>query len=114
VDYEILQEYFMVADLLLSTSYQDAGPASPFQAAATNTAAFITDTGIASEFFQMHNAGVIVPIGNYQLWIEELDAIMEGKEIKNPSKEALFAYGDWKIISKYYYNIYKTLQNTAL
>ncbi|OQY05511.1 MAG: hypothetical protein B6I20_01135 [Bacteroidetes bacterium 4572_117] len=109
VDYSTLKEYFQAADLLLSTSKQDAGPASPFQAAAMETPSFLTNTGIASEFFEQSKTGTIVPIDDYQAWVAELNRIMQGKEIALPSREKLEAFGDWKIISNYYYNIYKTI-----
>ncbi len=114
VDFEILKEYFQAADLVLSTSILEAGPSSPFQAAAMETPSLITDTGIASEFFKQNNAEVIVPTENYEKWIEELNAIMNGKEIKTPLRKDVVEFGNWNQISKYYYNIYKTLQNTTL
>ena len=109
VDYDILQIYFQAADLLISTSAQDAGPASPFQAAAMNTPAFITETGIAEEFFKAENAACIVPTHNYNLWITKLNEILTGKEIKVPEKKKLTEFGDWNKVSNYYYNIYKTV-----
>ena len=114
VDYDILQMYFQAADLLLSTSAQDAGPASPFQAAAMETPAFITATGIAEEFFTAEKADCIVPTHDYKVWIDELDAIMSGKTLIVPERSKLEEFGDWEKVSRYYYNIYKTILNHKL
>ncbi len=111
VDYKVLQEYFQAADILLSTSKMDAGPSAPFEASAMDTPSILTDTGIASEFFKLTNTGIIIPTDDYEKWIIELNAAMKGKEIKIPLREDLIAFGDWNKISKYYYNIYKTIQN---
>ncbi len=112
VDYDILQNYFQAADLLLSTSAQDAGPASPFQAAAMGTPAFLTATGIAEEFFEAEKAGCIVPVNDYKIWIKELNEILNGKQIRIPENKQLTAFGDWNKVSGYYYNIYKTITKT--
>jgi glycosyltransferase involved in cell wall biosynthesis len=98
--------------LLLSTSAQDAGPASPFQAAAMGTPAFLTATGIAEEFFEAEKAGCIVPVNDYKIWIKKLNEILNGKQIKIPENKQLTAFGDWNKVSEYYYNIYKTITKT--
>ncbi len=109
VDYDVLQAYFQAADLLISTSAQDAGPASPFQAAAMETPAFLTATGIAEEFFTKENAGSIVPVDDYKTWIKELNAIINGKTLKIPERKKIIEFGSWEKVATYYYNIYKTL-----
>jgi len=109
VDFAILKDYFQAADLLVSTSMHDAGPAAPFLAAAMETPALLTNTGIASEFFKDNKVGNIVPVDDYKVWISELNKIMQGKKINIPNREKLIAFGDWKKVSNYYYNIYKTI-----
>jgi len=109
VDYVTLKEYFQAADLLLSTSKQDAGPSSPFEAAAMETPALLTNTGIASEFFSKNKTGVIVPTDDINVWVDELNKILKGEKVAIPEREKLIAFGDWKKISNYYYNIYKTI-----
>ncbi|MEN8122645.1 MAG: glycosyltransferase [Bacteroidota bacterium] len=109
VDFAILKDYFQAADLLVSTSKQDAGPAAPFLAAAMETPAFLTNTGIASEFFKDNEVGIIVPTDDYKVWVSELNKMMQGKKVTIPNKEKLVAFGDWEKVSNYYYNIYKTI-----
>lgn len=109
VDYDVLQTYFQAADLLLSTSAQDAGPASPFQASAMGTPVFLTATGIAEEFFKKENAGCIVPVDNFKTWIRELNDIVKGKTLMIPKREKIVEFGSWEKIAPYYYNIYKTI-----
>ena len=109
VDYDVLQTYFQAADLVLSTSAQDAGPAAPFQAASVETPAFLTATGIAEEFFEAEKAGCIVPVDNYKLWVEKLNEILNGKQPVVPAREKITAFGDWNKVARYYYDIYKTI-----
>ncbi|MCF6243328.1 MAG: glycosyltransferase [Bacteroidales bacterium] len=109
VDYDVLQKYFQAAYLLVSTSAQDAGPASPFQAAAMETPAFLTATGIAEEFFMKEKAGIIVPTHNYELWRKELNTILNGKKINVPERKKIIEFGSWEKVAHYYYHIYKTI-----
>jgi glycosyltransferase involved in cell wall biosynthesis len=52
VDYGILKDYFQAADVLLSTSAQDLGPSTPFQAAFMEVPSILTKTGLAWEFLK--------------------------------------------------------------
>lgn len=114
VDYDVLKDYFQAADVLFSTSAQDLGPAPPFQASFMDIPVILTKTGLAWEFFEDGGYGKLVPTKDYDKWIKALDAFMEGEEITIPDKKKLQDFGKWDIISKYYYNIYKTLQTTTL
>jgi glycosyltransferase involved in cell wall biosynthesis len=114
VDYGILKDYFQAADVLLSTSAQDLGPSTPFQAAFMEVPSILTKTGLAWEFFEDRGYGKLIPTEDYDKWVEALDAFMEGEQIPVPGLKELQDFGNWEIISKYYYNIYKTLQTATL
>jgi len=114
VDYDILKDYFQSADFLLSTSAQDLGPAPPFQASFMNIPVILTKTGLAWEFFEDGGYGKLIPINDYDKWVEAIDSFMNGEQINIPDRKKLQDFGKWDIISKYYYNIYKTLQTTTL
>jgi len=109
VDFSVLKDYFQAADLVISTSYQEAGPASISNAAAMEAPTLLTATGIGYEFYKQFNVGQIVPVDDYEKWTEEIENIMNGKVIKLANREDVEKFGDWKIVSKYYYNIYKEL-----
>jgi glycosyltransferase involved in cell wall biosynthesis len=114
VDYDILKDYFQAADVFFSASEQDLGPATPFQASRMGLPVILTKTGLAWEFFEEGGYGKLVPTTDYQKWVDALDSFMDGEKIKVPDLKRLQDYGRWDIISKYYYNIYKTLQTTTL
>ncbi len=109
VDFDVLKDYFQAADLVISTSYQEAGPASVSNSAAMEVPTLLTATGIGYEFYKQFDVGQIVPVDDYQKWTQEIENIMDGKEVKIPSREDVEKFGDWKVISKYYYNIYKEI-----
>ncbi len=109
VDFDVLRDYFQASDLLISTSYQDAGPAPVSNAAAMSVPTLLTETGIGYEFYKQYKVGCIVPVDDYNKWTQEIENIINGKKIETPNIKDVEKYGDWKIVSKYYYNIYKEL-----
>ncbi|MBN1252557.1 MAG: glycosyltransferase [Bacteroidales bacterium] len=109
VDFDVLKDFYQASDLLISTSLQDAGPEPVSIAAAMGLPALITETGIGFEFYKQYNVGLIVPVDDYNKWTIEIDNVINGKQVQVPSRENVDEFSDWKIISEYYYNIYKKI-----
>lgn len=107
VDFDVLKDYFQAADLIISTSYMEAGPAPVMHAASLGIPIILTATGIGYEFYKQHNVGLIVPVDDYKKWTEEIENVINGKRIEIPKKEDVEKFSDQKKISQYYYNIYK-------
>jgi len=112
VDFVLLKDYYQSADLVISTSYQDAGPAPVSNAAALEAPALLTATGIGYEFYKQHDVGIIVPVDDYDKWLIEIENVINGKEVKIADRKDIEKYGDWEVISNYYYNIYKNIVKT--
>jgi len=110
VDYSDSKDYYLAADVVISTSFQEAGPTTPFEAAALEIPMILTDTGIASEFYKKNVVGCIIPTKDYKKWEESIIEVINGKEIKVPVREKLEKFGDWKSISQYYLNVYKMVE----
>ena len=83
-----LRDYYLAADLFVSTSLLEAGPGSGIIALALETPIFATDTGMLSAYLRTRGIGILVPPEDYGLWEKELAALLTGKKsVKSSMRE---------------------------
>jgi glycosyltransferase involved in cell wall biosynthesis len=107
VDVDTLRNYYLAADLFISTSISEAGPYSSMLAAALERPIMTTDTGVMSEVLKKKGAGCILPVYNYHVWRRQISKAISGWKIRTLRRSEVISMFSWNCIAKDYAEIYK-------
>jgi glycosyltransferase involved in cell wall biosynthesis len=107
VDMDTLRNYYLAADLFISTSISEAGPYSSMLAAALERPIMTTDTGVMSEILKEKGVGCILPVNDYCVWEKQIGKAISGRRIRTLRRSEVLDMFNWNCVAKDYAEIYK-------
>lgn len=84
---EELRSYFIAADIFATVPLKFAGSGGAQKCMALGTPILHVRSGCTYELLKENNAGVFVDPMNYDEWVEKLEEIINGKEVKAISRD---------------------------
>ena len=70
---------------------------------------FSTNTGYVAELLLKYNAGIVVPIKDYEMWRDKINEILNGEKIEIMKREVAKRYFHWPNVSSQYVAMYEKL-----
>jgi len=104
-----LRDLYNVADLFVITSISEGAPDAAKKALAMEVPIFSTNTGYVAELLLKYNAGIVVPIKDYEMWRDKINEILNGEKIEIMKREVAKRYFHWPNVSSQYVAMYEKL-----